>query len=73
MSRRRLELDDHTTFIGILLGLVAGALCTGMRISKCGAVRRRDLAQFGAGSIELEIDASISEAKRRAKERQEGD
>lgn len=72
MSRRRLELDDHTTFIGILLGLVAGALYAIMRISKRGAVRRKDLTQFGAGSTELEIDASISEAKRRAQERLEG-
>ena len=72
MSRKPLELEDQTTCLGILLGLVLGALYALMRISKRGAVRRKDLTQFGAGTTELEIDASISEAKRRAKARLEG-
>ncbi len=71
MSRKRPELDENTTFIGILLGILVGAVYTLLRIKQRGAVRRKDLMQFGAGTSELEIEASISEAKQMARARLE--
>ncbi len=71
MSRKRPKLDDGATFVGILLGLVIGSLWAQTRIKRKGAIRRKDLTQFGAGTAEIEIEASLREAKRRAKARQE--
>jgi gas vesicle protein len=69
MSRRRPDLDDSATFVGILLGIVIGALFALFRVNQRGSVRRKDLAQFGAGSAEVEMAASLQEAKRSAKSR----
>ena len=71
MSRRRLELDENATFIGILLGLLVGAVYALLRIERRGAVRRKDLTQFRAATTELEIEASIREAKQLARARLE--
>ncbi len=65
------KLDDGACFVGILLGLGAGALYAILHIKQRGAVRRRDLVDFGAGSGELEMQAKLEEAKRRAKARLE--
>ena len=73
MSRRRLDLDENATFVGILLGLVVGAACALLRIERRGAVRRKDLIQFRAATTELEIEASIREAKKMARARFEED
>lgn len=61
------KLDDNATFAGIVLGMVLGALFALLRITKRGAVRRRDLTQFGAPSTELETKAAIDEAKQQAR------
>ena len=50
MSVKLPELDDSTTFAGILIGMVVGALYALLHIKQTGAVRRKDLTQFGAGS-----------------------
>ena len=71
MSLKRPELDDSATFIGILLGIIIGALFALMRIKQKGAVRRKDLTQFGAGTLEAEMEASLSEAKQLARSRLE--
>ena len=68
-SRMSTKLDDTATFIGILAGIVIGALYALLHIKQRGAVRRKDLTQFGAGSGELEIEASMDEAKLLARSR----
>ena len=69
MSLKGLELDENATFVGILLGIIIGALYTLLHIKHRGAVRRRDLTQFGAGTAEAEMQASLKEAKQLAKSR----
>ena len=69
MNLKPPELDESATFVGMLLGLVIGALYTLMRNKRRGATRRKDLLQFGAGTAELEIEASLTEAKRKARSR----
>ena len=65
------ELSENATFAGILLGLILGAVYTMLRASKRGAVRRRDLTQFGAATAELETEAAIKDAKQQARARLE--
>ena len=50
MRLKQPDLDENATFAGILLGLVIGALYALLNIRQRGAVRRRDLTQFGAGT-----------------------
>lgn len=69
MKLTRPELDDNVTFAGILLGLVLGAIYALLHIKQRGAVRRKDLTRFGAGTSEMEMEASIQEAKRLARAR----
>ncbi len=69
MKLKRPQLDDSATFVGILLGIVLGAIYALLHIKQKGAVRRKDLTQFGAGSAEAEMQASLEEAKRLAKAR----
>lgn len=69
MSRKLPELDDSATFVGILLGIIIGALFALTRIKHRGVVRRKDLTQFGAGSAEADMEASLIEAKRLARSR----
>lgn len=69
MSRRRLDLDDGATFAGIVLGMAIGALYALFHIKRKGSVRRKDLTQFGAGTAEIEMEASLREAKQLAKAR----
>lgn len=73
MSVKRPELDDSTTFAGILIGMVIGALYALLHIKQTGAVRRKDLRQFGAGVAEVEMQASLAEAKQQARARLESD
>jgi len=69
MSLKRPELDDSATFVGILLGIVIGALYALLHIKQKGSVRRKDLTQFGAGTAEVEMEASLTEAKQLARSR----
>ena len=63
------KLNENATFTGIVLGMVLGAVYALLHITKRGAVRRRDLTQFGAASAEMETAAAINDAKRQAKAR----
>ena len=69
MATRRGPIDAGAALLGLLLGGIIGALYAITRISKSGPVRRRDLASFGGGTLELEIDASIRQAKSAARDR----
>ena len=71
MRQMRPELNDSATFVGILLGILLGAVFALTRIKQRGAVTRKDVTQFGAGTGELEIEASMDEAKALAKARLE--
>ena len=63
------KLNENATFAGILLGLILGAVYAMLRITKRGAVRRKDLTRFGAGTVELETSAAIDDAKAQANAR----
>ena len=69
MARKRKGLDQNTTFVGILLGMLLGMLYAITRISQSGALRRRDLVELGGASLELEMETSISDAKAAAMQR----
>lgn len=69
MSRKERTLDQGAVLVGILLGLAVGGGYAMLHIKKSGPVRRRDLANFGAGSVELEIEASLNDAKDLARKR----
>ena len=69
MSHKERTLDQGAVLVGILLGLAVGGIYAMLHIKKSGAVRRRDLTNFGAGSVELEIEASLNDAKDLARER----
>ncbi len=69
MKRTRPRLDDGAVFAGILLGMLLGGLYTQLRINRRGAVRRRDLLEFGGASGELDMEAKLQDAKREARER----
>ena len=69
MRTGRPELNENSTFVGILLGIIIGGFYALLRIKQRGAVRRKDLTQFGAGTAEIEMDASIEEAKQQARAR----
>ncbi len=71
MKLKRFELDENATFVGLLLGILLGAGYALLHIKQRGVIRRKDLTQFGAGTGELEIEASITEAKRMARARRE--
>ncbi len=65
------KLNENAAVAGIALGMILGAIYTLLHISKRGAVRRRDLTQFGAATAELETEAAISKAKQQANARLE--
>lgn len=71
MSRKRPELDDGAAFVGILVGIVIGLLYALLHIKQKGRVRRKDLTGFGAGTAEVEMEASLQEAKKLARARQQ--
>ena len=73
MRSKRFDLDENATFAGILLGLLLGAVYAVLHIKQSGPARRQDLMQFGAATAELEMQASITEAKAKAKSRLERD
>ena len=69
MASDKRALDKQGLSVGIFLGLLFGALYAITHLDKSGALRRKDLATFGGGTIELEIDTSITDAKDAAKRR----
>lgn len=72
-SRDSIGLDQNVTCLAILLGMILGALYAITHIGKSGAVRRKDVAQIGGGSLELEIEASLRDAKAKARQRLNND
>lgn len=73
MRLKRSDVDDSAAFVGILLGLVLGALYALLHIKRSGPSRRRDLKALGAATAAMEMEASIVEAKAKAKSRMERD
>ncbi len=73
MRPKRSDLDDGAAFVGILLGIVLGAIYALLRIKQNGPSRRRDLTQFGAARAEVEMQARMNQAKAEAKARLERD
>jgi len=67
------SLDDGMTFVGIVIGLIVGAIAMLLQLKNRGAITRKNLTQFGAGTIEEDISESLSEAKRLAHERAKHD
>ncbi len=68
-SNRRDRLDDGMTFIGILIGLAIGAIMMLLRVKNRGDVNRKNITQFGAGTLEQDISDSLTEAKQQAQKR----
>lgn len=68
-NNRRGKLDNSATVLGILIGLMAGAMYAILHIKNRGETTRKNLTQFGAGSLELNIDTSLDDAKRQANQR----
>lgn len=65
----RNRFDEGTTFIGILFGLVLGAVYALFHIQRNGKTTRKNLTQFGAGTLDVEIDSSLDDAKQQAHQR----
>lgn len=63
------RLDDGMTFFGILMGLIVGAVMTLLRVKNRGEVNRKNITQFGAGTIEQDISSSLADAKQQAQKR----
>ena len=63
------KLDNTATTIGILIGLIVGAIYAILRIKNRGVTTRRNLSEFGAGSLEIGIDSSLKDAKHQAHQR----
>ena len=55
--------------LGLLMGLLLGAVYTQLRSKLRASQRRRDLLQFGAATGEIEMQASLEDAKAQARER----
>ena len=72
-SRQSSMLDDGMTFIGIIFGLIVGAVAMLFQLKNRGAITRKNITQFGAGTIEEDISESLSEAKRLAHQRAKDD
>lgn len=65
------RLDDGATFVGILIGIIVGGVYALLHVKQRGKTTRKDLTQFGAGSLEIDLDSSLVEAKQKARQRQE--
>lgn len=73
MANKSKRLDDNTTFLGILIGFLLGAIYTLLHIRHRGEVNRKNLTQFGAGSLEIDINSSLDSAKQEAQQRLKDD
>ena len=71
MARKSGLIDRGAACLGLVTGMLLGALYALTRIQKRGATRRKDLVAFGAASLEQDLERSISEAKAKARERRE--
>lgn len=63
------RFDDGATFWGILLGIIIGGVYALLHIKQRGETTRKDLTHFGAGSLELDMDSSLDDAKQQARQR----
>ena len=73
MANRQAGLDHAATCIGLLLGVLVGGVYALANIGKSGHVRRKDLASFGGATIDLEVDARMTDAKAAALNRLEAE
>lgn len=68
-----MDQNKHTTdssmILGVLIGMFVGAVYAILHISADGRTFRKNLTHFGAGTMENDIDASIDDAKQRARQR----
>lgn len=65
----RERFDDSMTFVGIMIGMMIGAVYMLFRLKNKGDINRKNLTQFGAGSLEQDILTSIDSAKTKAHQR----
>ena len=68
-NNQRGKLDNRATIIGILMGLMVGAVYAILHIQNRGETTRKNLTQFGAGSLDASIDSSLDDAKHQAHQR----
>lgn len=68
-NNSRERLHERATFWGIIIGLLFGALYAIFNIKNRGATTRKNITQFGAGSLEIGIESSLDEAKHKANQR----
>ena len=66
---KRMWLDEGATLFGILLGMVIGSIYALFHVKDTGKTTRKNLSQFGAGSVDLAMDASLEDAKQQAHNR----
>lgn len=62
-------LHERATFWGIIIGLLFGALYAILHIKNRGETTRKNITQFGAGSLEMGIESSLDDAKLKANQR----
>ena len=63
------RFDQGATLLGIVMGMMVGALYAILHIKNRGETTRKNLTQFGAGSLEIGIDSTLDDAKRQARQR----
>ena len=69
MKPKRPRLNEGALRAGFVIGLLLGGVYAQLRSQRSGALRRRDLLGFGAGRREIEMEASLEDARRQARER----
>ena len=68
-NKGRGVFDGSVTLIGVLIGLLVGAIYAMLHIKNRGETTRKNLTQFGAASVEMGIDSSLHDAKKQARQR----
>ena len=68
-SKSGSQFDNGATIFGIVIGMILGGLYAILHIKNRGETTRKNLTQFGAGSLEIGIASSLDDAKRQARQR----
>lgn len=71
VSRNNMQerIDDAMAFVGIIIGICVGAIYALFRTKNRGDINRKNVTQFGAGTLEQDIQSSIDQAKAMARDR----